>query len=229
MTGTDAHFHGEEPPIALDPAACNSLTRTAAGLLVPRTVLAGLAPGGTVGTSRSVDIDVTDTGGANCPDTWQVGARLSPVSGAAAMAADTNLQPSPGAWVNSTLTATLPEPGRYYVSWDVRASICATIQYCTNAWIEAAVFDNVTGAVEAGARTAAQHQFAIPNNGTSMQTCQSGATPITHITTVTAAQGTRTLRLRGQFNNPTSCPNTTFQSARLVGGRNHVTWVKISD
>jgi hypothetical protein len=212
VTGTNA---GLRP--AIDPQACNALVRTAAGLLVPRAVLSGLAPGGVVGASRSVDIDVTDTGGVNCPDTWQIGARLSPVSGEAVLGTVANLLPSPGAWVNSALTVTLPEPGRYYLSWDVRAQICGTTRYCTNAWTEAAIFDNATGAAEAGARTVCQHQFSIPNDGTSMQTCQSGSAPITHITRVTTAQGSRTLRLRGVFRNATTCANSSFQSATPRG------------
>lgn len=229
MTGTDAHFHEEAEPVAIDPAACNALTRTAAGLLVPRTVPAGVAPGGTVGASRSVDIDVTDTGGANCPDTWSIGARLSPVSGEAVLGTVTNLLPSPGVWVNSALVVTLPEPGRYFLAWDARAQICAQVNYCSNAWVEAAVFDNATGGVEAGARTIVQHQFSKANDGTVLQTCQSGTSPITHITGVTAAQGSRTLRLRGLFQNSTTCANTVFQSATLVASRNYVTWHKITD
>lgn len=226
MTGTDASLSGAP---AVNPQACNALSLTPTGLLVPRTSLAALpssAPG-PVGAARSVDMEVVHPGG--CPDAWQIGARLSPVSGEAVLGTVTNLLPSPGAWVNSALVVTLPEPGRYYLSWDARAQICATVNYCTNAWVEAAVFDNTTGAVEAGARTLCQHQFSKANDGTVLQTCQSGTSPITHITGVTAAQGTRTLRLRGLFQNATTCPNTTFQSATLVASRNYVTWHKITD
>jgi hypothetical protein len=226
MTGTDAGLQGA-PAVA--PQACNALTSTAAGLLAPEVQLQALASGapGPVGTTRSINVDVAHPGG--CPDVWQIGARLSPVSGEAVLATAANLLPSEGAWVNTTLVVTLPEPGRYFLAWDVRAQICATVNYCTNAWAEAAVFDNATGAVEAGARTICQHQFSKPNDGTNFQTCQSGTVPITHITVVTAAQGTRTLRLRGIFQNATSCPNSTFQSATLIASRNYVTWHKISD
>lgn len=65
----------------LDPAACNALDQTSAGLLVPRTVLAGIAPGTAVGAERSVDVDVTAPAAGVCPQTWTVGARLTPVSG----------------------------------------------------------------------------------------------------------------------------------------------------
>lgn len=61
----------------LDPAACNALTQSPVGLLVPRTALQGIAPGGAVSAQRSVDIDVTapaarglpgDVGGRSPPD-----------------------------------------------------------------------------------------------------------------------------------------------------------------
>lgn len=230
MTGTDAHFHDEAPPpLVLDPAACNALQQTATGLRAPKTALQALASTapGPVGALRSVNVDLVHPGG--CPDVWQVGARLSPACGEAGMATAANLLPSPGAWVNSALVVTLPEPGRYFLTWDVRAQICAQINYCTNAWVEAAIFDNATGGVEAGARTVCQHQFSKANDGTVLQTCQSGTVPITHITGVTAAQGSRTLRLRGLFQNSTTCPNSRFQSATLVANRNYVTWTKITD
>lgn len=226
MAGTDAGLRGTP---AVDPRACNALTVSPAGLLVPRTSLAALpssAPG-PVGAARSVDVEVAHPGG--CPDAWQIGARLSPVSGEAVLGTVTNLLPSPGAWVNSALVVTLPEPGRYFLAWDVRAQICATVNYCSNAWVEAAIFDNATGGVEAGARTIVQHQFSKANDNVVLQTCQSGTSPITHITGVTAAQGSRTLRLRGLFQNSTTCANTRFQSATLVASRNYVTWHKITD
>jgi hypothetical protein len=226
MTGTDAGLRGTP---AIDPQACNALTTTPAGLLVPRTSLAALpssAPA-PVGATRSVDIDLVHPGG--CPDAWQIGARLSPVSGEAVLATAANLLPSPGAWVNTALVVTLPEPGRYYLSWDARAQICAQVNYCTNAWIEGAVFDNASGAVEAGPRTIMQHQFSKANDGSVLQTCQSATSPITHISVVTAAQGSRTLRLRGIFQNSTTCANTVFQSATMPASRNYVTWTKITD
>ncbi|MFI1703049.1 hypothetical protein [Streptomyces griseoruber] len=65
----------------LDPATCNALTETASGLLVPRTLLQGIAPGGAVSTERSVDVDVTAPAADACPHTWTVGARLTPVFG----------------------------------------------------------------------------------------------------------------------------------------------------
>ncbi|MEZ3180803.1 hypothetical protein KYY02_19545 [Streptomyces pimonensis] len=229
MTGTDAHFHDETDPVLIDPAACNALTQTAAGLRAPRTALQALASTAPapVGAARSVNVDLVHPGG--CPDVWQIGARLSPVSGEAVLTTAANLLPSPGAWVNTALVVTLPEPGRYFLAWDVRAQICAQINYCTNAWAEAAIFDNATGGVEAGARTIVQHQFSKANDGAVLQTCQSGSIPITHITGVTAAQGSRTLRLRGLFQNSTTCPNTRFQSATMVASRNYVTWYKITD
>ncbi|MEU9576306.1 hypothetical protein [Streptomyces chilikensis] len=227
MTGTDAGLRGGMP--AVDPQACNALTVTGAGLLAPEVQLQALASTAPVpvGTARSVNVDLVHPGG--CPDVWQVGARLSPAHGEATLTTAANLLPSPGTWVNSALVVTLPEPGRYYLSWDVRAQVCATANYCTNAWVEAAIFDNATNGVEAGARTVCQHQFSKANDGTALQTCQSGSVPITHITVVTVAQGTRTLRLKGLFQNATTCANSSFQSATLVASRNYVTWFKITD
>jgi len=225
MTGTDASLKGAP---AVDPQACNALTTTPAGLLVPRTSLAALpssAPA-PVGATRSVDVDLVHPGG--CPDAWQIGARLSPVSGEAVLATAANLLPAPGAWVDTALVVTLPEPGRYYLSWDVRAQVCAQVNYCSNAWVEGAIFD-AAGAVEAGPRTITQHQFSKANDGTALQTCQSATSPITHISVVTAAQGSRTLRLRGLFQNSTTCANTTFQSCTMPASRNYVTWHKITD
>lgn len=121
MTGTDAHHHG----VKLDPAGCNSLVQTAGGLLVPRTTLAGIALGGTVSTSRSVDVDVTAPAAGACPQTWMVGARLSPVSGFRnAEAGHINLLASVGQTLPVPASdVVLPEPGVYHLDTDVRYAL----------------------------------------------------------------------------------------------------------
>ncbi|MFI9591205.1 hypothetical protein [Nonomuraea sp. NPDC052265] len=101
----------------LDPAPCNALSESAAGLLVPTVTVAGLAPGGAVSTERSVDVDVTAPAAGACPATWQVGARLTPVFGETLLAAFVDLVATPsGAWVDSTMSVVLPEAGIYEVT-----------------------------------------------------------------------------------------------------------------
>jgi hypothetical protein len=130
----------------VDPAPCNALTRTAAGLLVPHTALQGIAPGGAVSAERSVDIDVTPPAAGACPETWQVGARLTPVSGQAAGALSLEAAPAntwtpvPGAQL------VLPEAGVYELVADVQGSIGWGVGVA-NAIIDAHLFD-VTAGVE---------------------------------------------------------------------------------
>ncbi|MEU0061618.1 hypothetical protein [Streptomyces sp. NPDC006334] len=79
MAGACGRVYRIDPKI--DPAACNALTETASGLLVPGTEVTGIAPGTAVGTERSVDVDVTPPAAGACPENWTVGARLTPVFG----------------------------------------------------------------------------------------------------------------------------------------------------
>lgn len=111
---------GGGTPLVLDPAPCNSAEMTAGGLLVPRTAVEGIAPGGTTGPERSVDIDVTETPG--CPNTWAVGARLSPVSGFKnSERGHADLFAVPGEDVPIPESSiVLPEVGTYHVDADVR-------------------------------------------------------------------------------------------------------------
>jgi hypothetical protein len=130
----------------VDPAPCNALTRTAGGLLVPHTALQGIAPGGAVSAQRSVDIDVTPPAAGACPETWQVGARLTPVSGQTSGAVALDAAPA-NTWVPVTgAQLVLPEAGVYEVVADVQGSIAWGVGV-TNAIIDAHVFD-VTAGVE---------------------------------------------------------------------------------
>jgi hypothetical protein len=129
--------------LRLDPAACNALSKTASGLLVPRTVLTGIAPGGAVSTMRSVDVDVTETPG--CPDAWAVGARLTPVSGQASGAVGLDGSPA-NTWVPVPgAQLVLPEAGVYEVGADFQGSI-AWAAGVSNAIIDARIFDVTAGA-----------------------------------------------------------------------------------
>lgn len=105
----------------LDPAACNAMRLTAAGLLVPRTVVEGIAPGTAVGDARSVDVDVTAPAAGACPETWTVGARLTPAYGTAVPTAPLDLMPvATNVWADVPgLRFTAPETGVYRVQADV--------------------------------------------------------------------------------------------------------------
>ncbi|MEU0058676.1 hypothetical protein ABZ035_19995, partial [Streptomyces sp. NPDC006334] len=122
----------------LDPGPCNALEQSAAGLLAPRTELAGIAPGTAVGTERSVDVDVTAPAAGACPETWTVGARLTPVSGQTSGAVSLE-----GAPANTMVPVTgaqlvLPEAGVYEVTADVQGSIGWAVGV-TNAIIDAQI------------------------------------------------------------------------------------------
>jgi hypothetical protein len=98
----------------LDLATCNGLTQTASGLLAPRTQVAGIAPGGAVSTERSVDVDVTPPAAGACPESWQVGARLTPVFGTRnAGQADLRTSALGQQVVLPNSQVLLPEPGVY--------------------------------------------------------------------------------------------------------------------
>ncbi|MEH0579125.1 MULTISPECIES: hypothetical protein [Streptomyces] len=124
----------------LDPAACNALEQTASGLLVPRTTLQGIAPGGAVSTERSVDVDVTAPPADACPETWMIGARLTPVSGQTSGSVGLGAAPF-DTWTTVTgAQLTLPEAGLYEVVADVQGGVIMTGSV-SNAWLQARLFD----------------------------------------------------------------------------------------
>ncbi|MFI9591206.1 hypothetical protein [Nonomuraea sp. NPDC052265] len=143
MTGTDAALRGGA--VVLDPAGCNALQESASGLLVPRAVLQGVAPGGALGTARSVDIDVQAPAAGSCPETWTVGARLTPVSGQTSGVVGLDGSPA-NTWVPVTgAQLVLPAVGLYEVTADVQGSIAWGVGV-TNAIIDARIFDVTVGA-----------------------------------------------------------------------------------
>ncbi|MBO8191593.1 hypothetical protein ITI46_07790 [Streptomyces oryzae] len=83
VTGTGDPNTPYQPEPVIEQDQCNALACTQNGLRVPRTELTGIDRGANIGPTRSVDIDVIDSGGENCPDTWTIGARLTPVYGRA--------------------------------------------------------------------------------------------------------------------------------------------------
>ncbi|WP_327345985.1 hypothetical protein [Streptomyces europaeiscabiei] len=129
----------------LDPAACNALEQTAAGLLVPRIEVAGIAPGTAVGAERSVDVDVTPPAAGACPEAWQVGARLTPVSGQTSGALGLGSSPY-NTWVAVPGTLVLPEAGVYEVIADVQGGVIMPGSV-VNAILQARLFDVTANAV----------------------------------------------------------------------------------
>ncbi|MFF5045686.1 hypothetical protein [[Kitasatospora] papulosa] len=120
MSGTNAGIGTvtAAAAVTVDPAPCNALTETSAGLLVPSTALAGVAGAGApVGSGRSVSVDVLAPAGADCPAEWEIGARLAPPFGEVILDQFVNLvSTASGAWINSGMAVDLPAAGVYEVS-----------------------------------------------------------------------------------------------------------------
>ncbi|MEV0918387.1 hypothetical protein AB0I93_29540 [Streptomyces sp. NPDC049967] len=120
--GSDGCLYAPDTP-ALDPSPCNAARNTTGGLLVPRIDLTGIAPGGNSGIERSVDIDVTGTPG--CPETWEIGARLTQVSAFLnAERQNANLLARTGSDVPIPESdIVLREAGVYHIDCDVRYAL----------------------------------------------------------------------------------------------------------
>jgi hypothetical protein len=210
-------------PYRLEPVVrqdeCNALACTENGLLVPRTEITGIVRGGNIGAHRSVDIDVADTGGANCPDTWTVGARLTPVYG---NAAGTNRSlPVNGEWTPTDCVVTLPEAGVYRVTGMAVGQICATARFSTNLWISFGL-QRDDSIVLAGYGLV-QHQYGFPPAGNGYQACHTGQGSLT----VNVVVGDRaTIRVVGVAEGRVA-PESTIERVELRAPR--ITWNKISD
>ncbi|WP_228995221.1 hypothetical protein [Streptomyces sp. DH8] len=137
----------------LDPDTCNVLRQTVGGLLVPRALVEGVAPGTAVGDARSVDIDVQAPAAGSCPETWTVGARLTPATGFAVMpAGEVNLLPAPGTWADLPGTdVTLAEAGVYNLDGTFRGHVSATPP--AHVYLMGRLWDVTAGAVVPGAQT----------------------------------------------------------------------------
>ncbi|CAL9317430.1 hypothetical protein SUDANB25_05691 [Streptomyces sp. SudanB25_2051] len=223
--------------IAPDP--CNALECTPTGLLVPRvrvTGTSGPAPARIADNRQSVDVVVTPPAAGDCPQDHRVRAYLTPVRGEAAVpVADTDLRPTrvSDTWANTPLQVTLPHPGVYLVLGDIDTQICATVDYGggTNLWTEVRLVHVQSGAVELGPRQSAQHQFrAAPD--TRFQHCTHGPTPLTGLVTVSAAQGSKTVRVQAILRGGgpgDGLDDATLQSSAFQGDRSYLTYVKIAD
>lgn len=175
----------------LDPAPCNALTQAAAGLLVPRAEVAGIAPGGAVSAMRSVDVDVQAPAAGACPETWTVGARLTPVSGEA-FGADANLQAvASGTWVATGAQVVLPEAGTYALSADFYSHIAATTPWAVA--INARLFNVTAGTPVTGSNRRIQFGNINDGGGTVMALQNAGS-----LSTVLTVTGPTTIRVEGQ-------------------------------
>ncbi|MGW3971209.1 hypothetical protein ACWEFD_18155 [Streptomyces ardesiacus] len=127
MSGTNAGIGVVGAAAAtVDPDPCNALTDGPAGLLVPSTALEGIAPGTAVGTGRSVDIDVAAPAAGDCPQEWQVGARLTPPYGEVLLPAFVDLvDVAADTWIDTGLSVSLPEQGVYEVTATLHTVISA--------------------------------------------------------------------------------------------------------
>lgn len=202
--------------LILNPDACNAATCTETGLLVPRTAVAGIAPGGNIGDTRSVDIDVTETG--DCPDTWTVGARLTPVYGQIA-GSDLTL-PLNSQWTATNCVATLPEPGAYRVTAMGWGQICAIAENSTNVWVTLGLQLDGVGVLVSQVVT--QHQYGFPG-GPGYQSCHLGQGSITWDVTIA---GPANVRVMGAASGLVG-PGSTLQGAWLR--QPLISWDKIAD
>ncbi|WP_413808120.1 hypothetical protein [Streptomyces sp. OE57] len=196
----------------------------------------GPAPGRIANDLQSVDVVVTAPAANACPQTYTVKAYLTPLRGEAGPVADANLLPSrtSGAWVTTALTAVLPDPGVYLITADIDTQICATVDAAgtTNLWTMVRLIHAQSGAVELAPRQGSQHQFST-NAQTRFQHCMSNTTSLSGLVTVTAAQGTKTIRvqaiLQGGGAGDGLTGGSTIQTSRFVGGASFLTWVKVAD
>lgn len=175
------------PEVLLDPADCNAAQVTGAGLLVPRTDLAGVAGSAPspVSDTRSVDVDVTRAEG--CPDTWTVGARLAPASGFLnAEGQHQNLLAAIGQDVPVPASdIVLPEPGVYHLDTDVRYVL--STETGGSGYLIAWLQDETTGQL-----LTSFTQLAAINSPTA-QEFQGGTVHL--MTEYTVTSGPRTVRL----------------------------------
>jgi hypothetical protein len=225
MSGTNAGIGvtGSAAAVTVDPQACNALTEGPGGLLVPGTVLEGIAPGGAVSTGRSVDIDVSAPDADACPQEWQVGARLTPPFGEALLGAAVDLVGAANdVWVNTALTIALPEAGAYEITATVRSSIArgnVTTPFAVN--ISARLFNvSANAAIPGTDYTVQQVNEAAPSSG---QTTWVALGTFHKFLTVAAAA---TIRLEASRN---TINGTAVNVTGIQTGNTRLAFKKISD
>lgn len=160
MAGGCGRMYRIDPRV--DPDVCNALTQTAGGLLVPRAVVEGVAPGTAVGDARSVDIDVTAPAPGACPETWTVGARLTPVYGTVVPTAPLDLAPvATNTWADIPgFRFTAPETGVYRVQADASGVVTWSAQSQFNRLITTRLTHN-GAAVPGTTRAVLQANFVL--------------------------------------------------------------------
>lgn len=228
-TGSQADPYSISPVI--DPIACNGLVCTANGLRAPTTVVlgdVGPTPGRVEDNLQSIDVVVIPPPGPNaCPQNYQIQAYLTPLRGDVGPVADVNLLPG-GTWENTALVDTLPDPGVYWVSADVATNICVNFADGGNAnlWTEVRIVDS-TGVVVKAPRfgTQMQKSLGLTEN---FQVCHTQSTTISGLVGVTAAMGSRTIRVQAFFQNSGQSA-ATIQSVLFQGDWSFLSWHKIAD
>lgn len=225
--------------VEINPAPCNALTHTPSGLLVPRTRVTGVpgpAPGRIANGRQSIDVVVNPPDADDCPQTYRVQAYLTPLRGEAGPVRSTDLRPTRArnTWADTALQVLLPAPGVYLVNGDVDTKICATLDYgsATNMWTLVRLIDVASRAVELRNRGSAQHQFTTASE-TRFQHCTHGPTSLSGLVTVTAAQGSKRVRvqacLRGGGPGNGLLNGATLQESTFHGPVSYLTYVKIAD
>ncbi len=210
--GTDGCLYASAAPaLAGDP--CNAAVQGPDGLLVPRTELEGVAPGGSTSTERSVDVDIAHSPG--CPDTWTIGARLSPVSGVAVREPCEWIDVPPGSAV-TVLTADLPEAGTYSLDAYVRRVLDNTGAGGMT-FLYGGFYDATAGVNIPDSTTLVAHVADGDYDHTT-----------TAIGTVHTVAGPSTIELR-LVTVPTAGPPATAQVGCDNNGFSRVRWIKVAD
>lgn len=155
---------GSDVAVLVDPAVCNALSCSPAGLLVPQTDLVGVVGASCppTTTTRSIDVDVVETPG--CPDVWTIGARLSPCAAQLENPATFGLATAPGStgvWqVVTGFQIALPEAGCYDLQAEVGGNLSLT-NASAGIILVARLFDVTAGA----ALPASQREIIQANIG----------------------------------------------------------------
>ena len=205
-------------PIVVDPAACNALTNGPSGLLVPSVdlLIDNSAAQPPTSATRSIDLDLIEAGG--CPNSFTIGARLSPRFGQTEMAA-TVVSGSPAStYVNVPGTIVLPEAGTYEVTSRARAFCSPAVGAPDNVYIVGRLF-NVT----AGAPVPLSEILIADGSVGPTDVCQNTGSTTTFITVAVPT----TIRYQVQWLGATPSAGTGITSD--ANGRSMLAFKKVAD
>ncbi|MDX2643491.1 hypothetical protein PV341_07860 [Streptomyces sp. PA03-1a] len=207
----------------LDTDPCNQALMTTTGLLVPRTEVAGVAPGAAVGTGRSVDVDVAAPAADDCPAAWTVGARLTPLFGEVAPSAPLDLTTlAINTWADIPgMSFIVPEAGVYRVTADVSGGMTVTAQNAFNRLVQTRLTVN-GAAILTTTRHLVQLNWTL-SGGASMASGRNGSCSTTKLFTLAAGDD---VRVQSSYQGATGTPNT--MAAGATGG-SVIAWTKVAD